>query len=359
MDNHQRALTIDHDLFGGSASRVQDLDLTGVAIPWDSGLLRNLRTLALYYPLSGGPSIPETSHILTNCPHLTKLCLDYACNTPASIPDVSTPLQLTSLKAVRLNLDYTSLSHLVRRIRIPNCRHFACSNKDTKVEGAPVFSSETEHMSRVIRRAVRSSGWQQLNIEFDGSRFTYDARAEPNSPKLRRLWIELWGQTYGLRQEPVSVQWILDNMLLDDPASPPLSLIVTQDREYPINPSTLLPILSRLSDKVESLTLSIGGKDGIPEPLLSYLSKPYEIVPGEFRWHFPNLRKLSFEGSMRPTRISQLMQLLVDRSTTSEDAAGTYTLPTKLQELSPVRQPGDRSQELRKLVDKICWSRYG
>lgn len=132
---------------------------------------------------------------------------------------------------------------------------------------------------------------------------------------------------------------------MDSPASPPLSLTISELSANAFDPTALLPTLSKISDKVESLTLVIVDSYGLPESLLSYLSKPYQTATGELGWRFPNLRGISVVKSGYPPPIGQLPRLVLGRLATDGvegpprlrklnlSAGWRYNSPDEVQEL--------------------------
>lgn len=290
------------DLFGGVAPRLRYLSLSGVYIPWNSGLLRNLRTLSLFYrQVQRGPSTHDITLVLANAPTLVDIYLHYNSSGYGSIPSDLTPLNLPSLETLHFVLDWPTLTHLTKRIRIPNCLRFVCGSYDMRPITQSIFSSNTDHIAPIIQRGISSSTWQRMNISADGTRFEYEARIDQDDRDSTIVKIELRDPAQEEGQKPESMRWIVDNISWDSARPLPLSLAISLLGVVPFNSDILYPMMSKLSDQVQSHGLTLFGSSGIPASLLSYLSEPYESV-GVSRWWFPNLCELKnhlYGGSSR------------------------------------------------------------
>lgn len=345
------------DLFGGTAPRLRYLTLSGVRIPWDSGLLRNLRALDLSYIDVDGPSAHHIAHILANCSTLVELNLQYTSTDYGSVPSDLAPLPLPFMESVHLTLDWPALTHLLKRIRIPNCLRFVCNSEDTQLRTTPVFSTETDHLAPIIRHGISSSTWQDINITVDGIHVAYETRANKGDTQSSLVDIMLWNPIIGMDgQESESSKWTVDNIAMNLANSIPISLTLSHMVLAPFNSNAMNPMMSKLSAKVEELSLALCEPSGISEPLLAYLSEPYKSTE-VFHWWFPNLRELTVYYKIGAGLPGQIAQMLLCRK---RGGTGRYEFPKRLEKVVIPRprsaMPPEDVRELEGLVDYVVWS---
>lgn len=143
------------DLFGGRAPALRHLVLAHLEIPWDSSLLCNLQTLRLKYDV--GPSLWRIFTILTSCPQLVDLSLDYRPSSSKSdnrstLTNTS-HIHLASLRSIEMDLGTSTALRLVKSLRIPNCRCFLLS-VESQVQTTTERANNPRHRTHV-RQAIR------------------------------------------------------------------------------------------------------------------------------------------------------------------------------------------------------------
>ncbi|KAG8913568.1 hypothetical protein FRC00_002121 [Tulasnella sp. 408] len=104
-------------LFQGTGPQLRGLGLHGVAIPWDSYLLRDLRYISISNMEELSPSRTEILGILRACPGLVELELSLE---PAGGRKKETPFTLTELRSLSLSLSTRSTFKLLKPIHLPS-----------------------------------------------------------------------------------------------------------------------------------------------------------------------------------------------------------------------------------------------
>ncbi|KAG8903729.1 hypothetical protein FRC01_009009, partial [Tulasnella sp. 417] len=104
---------------------LKDIRLGGCTVDWDSGLLKDLRSLDLGSSYPGvGPSIAQLLGALHQCPELERLRLhfvDFSSGSPFPQSSASS-IHLPNLKGVFLWIGYPAMFRILAAVHIPACR---------------------------------------------------------------------------------------------------------------------------------------------------------------------------------------------------------------------------------------------
>ncbi|KAG8938798.1 hypothetical protein FRC00_014435, partial [Tulasnella sp. 408] len=106
--------------FQGTNPQLRRLSLYGVAIPWDSSLLRGLQHLSISELIGLAPSCKEILGILGACPGLVELELSLKNAGAVGGPKRATPFTLTELRSLSINLKPSWILALLETIHSPS-----------------------------------------------------------------------------------------------------------------------------------------------------------------------------------------------------------------------------------------------
>lgn len=112
-------------LFQGTGPKLQRLGLHGVAIPWDSYILRGLQYLSVSRLDELSPSCEEILGILRACPGLVELFLYLKTAATGRGGKTETPLTMTELRSLSLSLSTHCALTLLETVRLPSIQSFS------------------------------------------------------------------------------------------------------------------------------------------------------------------------------------------------------------------------------------------
>ncbi|KAG8950031.1 hypothetical protein FRC04_008110 [Tulasnella sp. 424] len=261
-------------MFQNTNPRLRRLGLHGVAIPWDSYILRGLQYLSLSTLDNFVPSCKETLEILRACPGLVEVDLSLKLTATVETPKKGPPFTLPQLVSMSFSLSPFSALVLLETIRAPSVQ---------SVKLDLHFNSDPSHLlPRVIKSsdallATAFGGQYRLRITFSHPRrLSWSCEPSGTHRHGRKFEIRTWDKP--------AVE-TLEELLIENDASPFTPELIELSFEFPyhLNISTLLEKF----DGVDRITIiSVGGCD--LDPLFTYMSSATTYDD----WGFPKLERL-------------------------------------------------------------------
>jgi hypothetical protein len=259
-------------LFGGVAPCLEEVSLSACVIPWHSGLLRRLTSLAVALPLeSGRPTLCELKTVLRACPTLCSLKLKNASpdflGVDSPLPGSDEVVHLPHMVSLVLSDQNHDFPKLVQHMHIPSHAELRLEPRRTEIWPLRSVTALTlEEHSRAQRQddlrihSLRISSFSH-RIRIDAMQLASDLTVRAQSGK-QFLWQLL--VTFKYRE------FNNDHLLLDVLGGIPLSdvSLLHLCEEGMARSYTVLTILA-LMPQLNALTLPdtmLGGLYGISEP---------------------------------------------------------------------------------------------
>ncbi|KAG8997036.1 hypothetical protein FRB93_000529 [Tulasnella sp. JGI-2019a] len=189
----QRATPMLHDIhfadIGGvegislnpeTLGRLHHLTLERVAIPWDPGNLRDLKSLELYsIRVEGRPSLPRLLRILQASQgiQVLRLRIESVADTPMG--EDYTPIELSQLNILALtDLSHDTAHDLLKSIRIPRCKIFIVKRSFTPtfIPTTAVLFNSASHMAPTLRSILQTIS--SISISLDPATMSIHGKGE-------------------------------------------------------------------------------------------------------------------------------------------------------------------------------------
>lgn len=268
-DEHEPLL----DWFGGQADRLQKLSLKNVAIPWDAPMLSGLRSLKIAKLNNNVPTALEILDILSRCPNLEALILDWIMCPATPLPPGYHFPPLLSLHTIEMSCVSYALGVLLQHIQAPACRRF-------KINGFPWCPSPEAAESLVLsfvpilENILPSSKFLTVKVH-DGF---FQCQASEFFAEFSST-------------DPIGVNALLhiSPALSTYSKSSKFSLLFGGDHGRTLTlPSDLKPVLRRLHRVAELHISTTENLNRLVAPILAHTTS----YDGTHVWPFPNLQTL-------------------------------------------------------------------
>ncbi|KAG8878023.1 hypothetical protein FRB98_006413 [Tulasnella sp. 332] len=274
------------DLFGGQASSLKYLHLSGCAVDWSSNMLSGLRTLKLSSLYSFGPSVDEVVKILRASPTLVDLDLgDFECAVPNDGRELQAkPVELPHLAKFKFGrLPLLATQALLRVLRIPKCLDFTLHVQSDTSTG--LFDASMYHITSVVQNILASKIVKfQPSIDISGGEIRVERRDK--TADLLQLSVAIGGDL-----QPTQIERLVKVLESPRAVDPDKPLITRLWDDIPL--STILPILLS-SCRIQHLKMTgmTPGEGGCLDGVLRCLGEPI-TTDNTTRWPIPMLKTIT------------------------------------------------------------------
>lgn len=265
------------NLFSGQTRSLRNLRISGLSIPWNSGMLSGLRSLVIRRPLHG-PPLSELTQILLKNPRLGTLILEDIGAIEQDATSNLKPVPLPTLHTLQMIGKLVApINALLSRLQAPCVNSFVlkCSLQTLQP------SRFVETITRFLPAAPATTVY--IKLEFTRLEF------EVSFADTRRGGLYAWpGRTFKVVIEEVSASPMLDalvDMLHSITGDPPIN--IDFGRNFDLEANDVITSLSRC-DNVSSIKLdNVRGLH-----LLVHKLTVTRTVDGAVCWFFPQLKEL-------------------------------------------------------------------
>lgn len=274
---------------------LQHLDISGIALPWESCRLAGLRTLRLStLPPEHAPSLSQLMTILEASPALKRLELRCSSVSEGTEPTGSHTLSgpvvgLPSLVDLHLSgIHSYTCQAILSRLQFPSCQKLEVDPTHW-IEPPEVVSSIAYDAPNIVE-AARSSvrGDSRVTVDFDSDEARLSTQGwhafdhKPSSSGLNLLW--------SLQEEEKDLERVTEEVVRL------VQLTCPEHRvDLCLSSNTLQSFNVKILGRLRHLErIDVGGDLG--EKVLRFLSRPYADAEGEEEgWPCPNLRFLDLQ----------------------------------------------------------------
>ncbi|KAG9027641.1 hypothetical protein FS837_004199, partial [Tulasnella sp. UAMH 9824] len=326
-------------MFQETDPQLHRLGLHGIAIPWNSYILRDLRYLSISGLDEFAPSCEETLEILRTCPGLVEVDLSLKPAAPAEIPKKGTPFALAELHSMSLAFHPTWILALLETAHMPSVQSvsldldfnsdsgqlFPCVIKSTQTLFSTVFDVQYHLLITVSYNNRLTWACEPSWTHHSGRRFEITARNKPVGETLE--------------------EFLIENLL---PQFTPEFIEIDLDVPFDLD---LLPFLKKLDgvDRISNIMASGCNLD----PLFTYMSSATTID----NWGFPKLEGLTiYDCDYDPPRLLSMVGArygLEEVAGSDHILDGRQDLPPPLKWITISHVSGDADKEALSLIQDI------
>ncbi|KAG9041447.1 hypothetical protein FS837_012260 [Tulasnella sp. UAMH 9824] len=265
-------------VFQGTTSQLRRLSLHGVAIPWDSYILRNLQYLSISGLKEYGPSYEETLGILKGCPGLLEVDFSLKLAAAGETSKKEAPFKMAELSFMSLYLSHHWTLDLLETIQLPSIRSVSLdldpnSGSDQLLRhiikcAHTLFSTDLDGQYNIciVISCVEGLTWtcEPTEANRGGKRFEITTRDRPQSETLEDFFAEAPANIFK-----------------------PESITIDLDCPFDLDLSTFLTKLDGV-DRIRNIIAS----DCDLQPLFTYMSR----ATTNDQWGFPKLERLEISN---------------------------------------------------------------
>ncbi|KAG8961604.1 hypothetical protein FRC05_005855 [Tulasnella sp. 425] len=161
------------DIFSGAADRLEEVKVTMMRLPWDSPILRGLKSLHLQFCKEIGVS--NIIAILNDCPDLATLILDETEITVDMQPDPSKAANMIRLEDICFTVrELQGIREVINGFKAPNCQTFGFNLVTTEPNDdlddfllttlAPFFPFFRRTMFKHPKAVIDKSTWDDFQL---------------------------------------------------------------------------------------------------------------------------------------------------------------------------------------------------
>ncbi|KAG8974767.1 hypothetical protein FRC05_006927 [Tulasnella sp. 425] len=327
-------------MFQNTNPRLRRLGLHGVAIPWDSSILRDLQYLSISTLDNFVPSCEEILRILRACPGLVEVHLSLKLIATVKTSKKGPPFTLPQLVSMSFSLSPSSTLVLLKTIRAPSVQSVNLDldfNSDPSRLLSPIIKSTHALSATALGEQYRllitlshhrclSWSCEPAGTYCSGRKFTITTRGKPATETVDVLLTEIDASRFTLGHRDIELHF---------------------DCTYYLNISTFLEKLDGV-DRITTITAASCDID----PLFTYMSG----ATMDDDWGFPNLEGLTiydcdYEPSLLLGMIKARYGLEEEDSEDSEDDGRDLPPPLKWMTISHVS--GEADKDTLDLVEEI------
>ncbi|KAG8938145.1 hypothetical protein FRC00_000538 [Tulasnella sp. 408] len=314
------------------------LGLHGIAVPWNSYILRDLRYLSISGLDEFAPSYEETLEILRACPGLVEVDLSLKPAAPAEIPKKGTPFALGELLSMSLSSNPFWAQALLKTAHMPSvgsvsldldfnsdsAQLFPCVIKSTQTLFTTVFDVQYQLLITVSYDNRLTWAYEPSGTHRSGRGLEITARNKPASEALEEFLVEY-----------------------SSPQFTPEFIEIDLDMPFDLDLSAFLKKLDGV-DRISNIMASGCNLD----PLFTYMSSATTIDS----WGFPKLEGLTiYNCEYDPSRLLSMIgaRYGLEEVVGSDIPDGRRDLPPSLKWITISHVSGDADKETLSLVQDI------
>ncbi|KIO29953.1 hypothetical protein M407DRAFT_21007 [Tulasnella calospora MUT 4182] len=325
-------------MFQETVSQLHRLGLHGVAIPWKSNILRDLRYLSISDLDEFAPSCEETLEIIRACPGLVEVGLSLKLVAPVETTKKGTPFTLAELRSMSLSLNPSWTLALLEALHMPSAQSISLDldfNSDSGQLLPCVIRSAHTLFSTVI-----DTQYQLLITVSYNNCLTW--AYQPSGTYRRGREFEIT-----VRNKPASET--LEEFLVGHSSARFTPEFIEIDLDLPFD-LDLLPFLKKLDgvDRISNIMAS--GCD--LDPLFTYMSN----ATRNDEWGFPKLEGLTiYDCDYDSSRLLSMIgaRYGLEEVVGSDISGGRQDLPPPLKWITVSHVPGEADKDTLSLVQDI------